>query len=187
MEPILPISLLIIGAYLSWFGTHYWKSNVKYPTDPIKSILTGGSLPATSTDTATQAELSSFITAGGSTQTPASTSTPASTGSATGQSASTNQATGKLIAAKYGWNTGTEWEDLVLLWNKESGWNNLAQNPTSTAYGIAQFLDSTWGDYGTGPKTSDPTLQITYGLMYIKGKYGDPIKAWQHEQAYNWY
>ena len=37
---------------------------------------------------------------------------------------------------------------LVALWNAESGWNPDAQNPTSTAYGIAQFLDSTWA--GTG-------------------------------------
>lgn len=32
----------------------------------------------------------------------------------------------------------------------------------STAYGIFQFLDSTWGGYGI-PKTSDPTQHGVYG------------------------
>jgi hypothetical protein len=99
--------------------------------------------------------------------------------------AKANQAIGRLLAAPYGWAAGQQWNDLVSLWNKESGWNNTAQNPTSTAYGIAQFLDTTWGPYGR--KTSDPTLQITYGLEYIKDRYGSPEAAWAHEVANNWY
>lgn len=75
---------------------------------------------------------------------------------------------------------------LLRLWNQESGWNNKAQNPTSTAYGIAQFLDSTWA--GTGfSKTSDPAIQIKAGLKYISQRYGDPNRAWAHEVANNWY
>lgn len=68
---------------------------------------------------------------------------------------------------------------------RESGYNNTAQNPTSTAYGMFQFLDSTWGSYG--PKTSNPYLQAMYGLEYIKGRYGDPSGAAAHEQQFNWY
>ena len=44
--------------------------------------------------------------------------------------------------------SGSEFTCLENLWGKESGWNPNAQNPSSTAYGIAQFLDSTWA--GTG-------------------------------------
>jgi Transglycosylase SLT domain len=75
---------------------------------------------------------------------------------------------------------------LESLWGKESGWNPNAQNPTSSAYGIAQFLDSTWA--GTGiAKTSDGYRQIDAGLIYINNRYGSPCAAWQHSQANNWY
>lgn len=75
---------------------------------------------------------------------------------------------------------------LITLWNKESGWNPAAQNPTSTAYGIAQFLNSTWK--GTGyEKTSDPYKQIDAGLSYIMGRYGSPSRALQFHLKNNWY
>jgi LysM repeat protein len=75
---------------------------------------------------------------------------------------------------------------LVALWGKESGWNPNAQNPRSTAYGIAQFLDSTWA--GTGiAKTSDGYRQIDAGLIYINNRHGSPCGAWSHFQSRNWY
>ncbi|RFU18931.1 aggregation-promoting factor C-terminal-like domain-containing protein [Geodermatophilus marinus] len=72
------------------------------------------------------------------------------------------------------------------LWGKESGWDPNAQNPTSTAYGIAQFLDSTWASTGIA-KTSDGYRQIDAGLIYIENRYGTPCAAWAHSQANNWY
>lgn len=97
-----------------------------------------------------------------------------------------NTALGQRMAAAYGW-TGSQWEALNKLWTNESGWNNTAQNPTSTAYGIAQFLDSTWPGYGT--KTSDPAGQIAAGLKYVKGRYGTPINAlnFWNNQSPHWY
>ncbi len=75
---------------------------------------------------------------------------------------------------------------LVELWQRESGWNPLAQNPTSTAFGIAQFLNGTW--QGTGvPKTTNPQQQIMAGLTYIKGRYGNPSNALAFHNAHNWY
>lgn len=44
-SPVLPISLLAAGLYLCWFGVHYWRSDVKWPTDPIKALLTGKPIP----------------------------------------------------------------------------------------------------------------------------------------------
>lgn len=88
-------------------------------------------------------------------------------------------------ASMFGW-TGPEWAATVPLIMQESGFNNVAQNPTSTAYGIFQFLNSTWGGYGI-PKTSDPTQQSIAGGRYIKARYGDPIGALSHEHNYNWY
>lgn len=115
--------------------------------------------------------------------------------SASGGSTSPGSTTGNLSgnkqivnmqAASYGWGSGAEWDALVKLINSESGFRNTAQNPTSTAYGIFQFLDNTWADYG-GTKTSDPTIQTQLGLKYIKTRYGDPIKAWAFKQSHNWY
>lgn len=45
-SPILPLALLAIGAYITWFGVHYWRSDVKWPTDPIKALLRGQDIPA---------------------------------------------------------------------------------------------------------------------------------------------
>jgi cell wall-associated NlpC family hydrolase len=109
-----------------------------------------------------------------------------SVSTAGGGSNSANQALAKKMAASmYGW-TGSQWTaGLLPLWTQESGFNAKAQNPTSTAFGIAQFLNSTWGPYG--PKTSNPGLQIKYGLEYIHDRYGNPVGAEAHEKAYNWY
>jgi hypothetical protein len=72
------------------------------------------------------------------------------------------------------------------LWGKESGWNPNAQNRSSTAYGIPQFLNSTWASTGIA-KTSDGYRQIDAGLIYIDSRYGSPCGAWAHSQSTGWY
>ena len=82
--------------------------------------------------------------------------------------------------------SGSQFSCLENLWGKESGWNPNAQNPSSTAYGIPQFLNSTWA--GTGiAKTSDGYRQIDAGLIYIDSRYGSPCGAWSHSKATGWY
>lgn len=44
--PLLPLIVTGIGVYLAWFGVHYWGSDVKWPTDPVKDVLTGKGIPA---------------------------------------------------------------------------------------------------------------------------------------------
>lgn len=85
-----------------------------------------------------------------------------------------------------GWGQ-SEYDCLVALWNKESGWNTFAHNKSSGAYGIPQSLPgskmaSAGADWATNPAT-----QITWGLGYIGGRYGTPCGAWAHSQAKNWY
>lgn len=80
----------------------------------------------------------------------------------------------------------SEFAALVTLWNKESGWDPNADNPTSTAFGIAQFLNGTWAGTGVA-KTNDPFKQIDAGLTYIKQRYGSPAKALQFHLKNNWY
>jgi hypothetical protein len=82
--------------------------------------------------------------------------------------------------------SGSEFSCLEHLWGKESGWNPNAQNPSSTAYGIPQFLDSTWAGTGVA-KTSDGYRQIDAGLIYIDNRYGSPCGAWSHSQSSGWY
>lgn len=82
--------------------------------------------------------------------------------------------------------SGGEFTCLENLWGKESRWNPNAQNPNSTAYGIAQFLDSTWA--GTGiAKTADGYRQIDAGLIYIANRYKTPCGAWAKSQSAGWY
>ena len=76
------------------------------------------------------------------------------------------------------WGRG-EWRALVSLWGKESAWDHTADNPNSTAYGIAQVL-------GTKPGTPAP-LQIEKGLEYIVHRYDKPSVAWAHWRKHKWY
>ena len=194
--PVVPVILLGTGMYLAWFGIHYWRSDVKWPTDPVKDILQGKGLPpATKTPTSDQQAIlnlfASTETGGKVIPNTGQFSGPALAGGVETGTAGQNQQIGKMLAAGYGWGSGQQWDDLVKLWNQESGWRNTAENPTSHAYGIPQALPYTKMPKAAWPPSaggrSDPTAQISWGLAYIKGRYGSPSAAWAHETSYNWY
>ncbi len=114
-----------------------------------------------------------------------SSSTSSSSGSGQVYSGS-NRDIGRQMAAARGW-TGEQWTCLEALWTKESGWNHLAENPYSGAYGIPQALPgSKMGTAGSDWATN-PATQIEWGLGYIAGRYGTPCGAWSHSEANNWY
>jgi hypothetical protein len=79
--------------------------------------------------------------------------------------------------AQYNW-TDEQLICLNKLWGKESGWNHLADNPHSTAFGIAQML---------GEDSLLVSVQIDRGLRYVEHRYGKPCLAWQFWQRNNWY
>jgi hypothetical protein len=93
----------------------------------------------------------------------------------------------QVFASMFGW-TGPQWEAATRLIMGESGFNNMAQNPTSSAFGMFQFLNPTWGGYGI-PKTSDPTQQAIAGGRYISARYGSPLGAWNawSSRSPHWY
>lgn len=102
-----------------------------------------------------------------------------------------------------------EWANskaLEQLLQHESGFRWTAQNPGSTAYGLFQFLNTTWDDWDTGVTKEQsspgyskdkPMLRVegvgwitkwkynmcVGGLNYIQKRYGTPEKAWAYWQA----
>lgn len=83
--------------------------------------------------------------------------------------------------------SGTQYRCLVVLWNRESGWNPRADNPTSSAYGIPQALPgSKMASAGSDWRTN-PITQVKWGLGYIAGRYGSPCNALGHSNSHGWY
>lgn len=102
-------------------------------------------------------------------------------------------------------------KSLEKLLQGESGFRWNAQNPSSTAYGLFQFLDTTWSGYGVTKEQASPGYMVNgkafvklqgkgwvaiwkynmcvAGLRYIKQRYGTPEKAYAFWQAQSphWY
>lgn len=100
--------------------------------------------------------------------------------------AAINEGLGQQLAASFGWGSGPQWQALNNLVQSESGWNSSATNSGSGAYGIGQFLNTTWATVGYA-KTSDPKTQILAMLTYIKLRYGNPQNAWAFHKANGYY
>jgi hypothetical protein len=197
--PVIPLLLIGTGSYFMWFGVHYWRGDLKWPSDPVKSVLQGKGLPPAST-AAPQSALLTAYEAQENSAAPAAaggTQAPVASGAA--------QNTAKLLLSKFGWAAG-ELAPLVKLWNQESGWSAAARNKSSGAYGIAQALGHGQADTGAADGTNEygaeygltaaqaqqanagsTTFQIMWGLGYIQAVYGSPSNAWAHEQQYGWY
>ena len=85
-----------------------------------------------------------------------------------------------------GWNT-TDYNAIVNIIIKESGFNPNSVNKTSGACGLFQAHPCNkaikqYPDYMTNYKS-----QIDWGIKYIKGRYGTPTKAWNFWQVHKWY
>ena len=76
------------------------------------------------------------------------------------------------------WNH-TEWKALKKLWTAESNWRHEAKNPKSTAYGIAQVLNT--------PEGTPAPQQVARGLAYIKHRYEKPSAAWSFHRKHYYY
>lgn len=71
-----------------------------------------------------------------------------------------------------------QYQCLVRLWTWESNWRANADNPTSTAFGIAQLLNE---------KSTDPYVQIRHGLRYIHARHTTPCQASRFHERKGWY
>jgi hypothetical protein len=93
------------------------------------------------------------------------------------------RALGRTIAARMG--VGNQFGAIDSIFTRESGWNPNAKNPTSTAYGIPQFLAGTRAQYPGN--WSDPAWQIQAGIKYQIDRYGSPNAANAFWNAHHWY
>ena len=68
---------------------------------------------------------------------------------------------------------------LITLWTRESRLDHFADNPKSTAFGIAQLLRE---------RSREPELQILHGLRYLSHRYrGSACRALAHSDRRGWY
>jgi hypothetical protein len=112
--------------------------------------------------------------------------TPSATASATPAASGSPQQIAQAMLGSFGWSS-SQFSCLDPLWAHESGWSVTAYNAGSGAYGIPQALPgSRMASAGPDWQTNAAT-QIRWGLEYIKGTYGSPCGAWDHEQATGWY
>lgn len=115
-----------------------------------------------------------------------SNSSPSPAYAGAGTSAGEAQAIARGMLAGYGWGDD-QFGCLVALWDRESGWNSQAYNSGSGAYGIPQALPgSKMATAGADWQTNAAT-QISWGLGYIAGRYGNPCGAWNHSESVGWY
>jgi hypothetical protein len=97
-----------------------------------------------------------------------------------------NRGLGYHLMLQFGF-AADQWQYLDALWQRESGWNHLAKNASSGAYGIPQSLPgSKMADVAPDWRTN-PETQITWGLAYIAARYDNPQGAWGHSQRFGWY
>ena len=96
------------------------------------------------------------------------------------------QSTAYGMIQSYGWGD-SQFQCLVKLWNRESGWRWNAENPYSGAYGIPQSLPASKIATAGSDWRTNAVTQMRWGLSYISGRYGTPCGAWAHSEETNWY
>ncbi|NVI86214.1 lytic transglycosylase domain-containing protein [Actinomadura sp. BRA 177] len=92
----------------------------------------------------------------------------------------------KKLMPSFGFTGDGQFGCLVKLWDRESGWNTHAANP-SGAYGIPQALPGSKMSSAGPDWRNNATTQIKWGLGYIKDRYKTPCGGWSHFQSAGWY
>jgi hypothetical protein len=201
-DVFVPVLMLGMGAYLLWFGVRYWRGQgaAVWPSYPVKSVLQGQGVPANQQASSSAASVTAYETSAIISQNTSATGSTAPAATASGSA----QNTAQMLLGQFGWGVD-QMAALIALWTRESGWNPLAKNASSGAFGIAQALghgtpgsagtdsDEYGAEYGLttaqaqAANSGSALYQILWGLGYIKSRYGSPDAAWAHEEAYGWY
>lgn len=155
------------------------------PTTPRPSATSATPRPSTTSATSSTSRTSSSTSS--STSSPSSTPPP-TTNTDLAWAQSHPRTVGQQLLTKFGFDS-SQWTCLDALWEHESGWNWAADNPYSSAYGIPQALPGTKMATAGADWLVNPATQITWGLGYIKSRYGTPCGAWAAWQSRSphWY
>lgn len=89
----------------------------------------------------------------------------------------------RQISGQKGWNAN-DWLAVISL---ESGGSMTARNPSSGAYGIAQFINGPAEYAQWGGNVNTLAGQLVAMANYIAARYGSPSAALAHEHAFHWY
>jgi hypothetical protein len=95
--------------------------------------------------------------------------------------------TGEQIARRmFPW-PASMWPAFNYVEMREAGYNLHAQNPSSGAYGVAQFINGPSEYYQWGGNPNTFAGQFAGMFNYIRSRYRNPDNAAAHERAFNWY
>ncbi len=92
----------------------------------------------------------------------------------------------QILKNRYGYGASqyTCFNNIIM---RESMWKVTARNSSSGAYGIPQALPgSKMASAGSDWRTN-PATQITWGIEYMKDRYGSPCGAWGFKSSHGWY
>jgi hypothetical protein len=139
------------------------------------------------------AAVPSAVTGGGSSDVPEDVSRNAPLASSGGRGTQGEFAGPAAMEAKVnpafrqrGWGDGDQWGATRYIVYHESSWDPESLNSSSGAFGLFQFLDSTWA--GTGiARSHDAAQQAEAGARYIKNRYTDPLGAESFWRKNHWY
>ena len=112
--------------------------------------------------------------------------TPSATASAAPAASGSPQQIARAMLGSFGWSS-SQFSCLDPLWAHESGWSVTAYNAGSGAYGIPQALPGSKMASVAADWRHNPLTQITWGLRYIRLRYGSPCGAWAHSEGSGWY
>jgi cell wall-associated NlpC family hydrolase len=177
--PVIPVVTLGIGLYLAWFGVHYWDSTTKWPTDPVKAVLTGKGIPTPTGQTSAAS---------------VATEVEAQTGGSSGATGSESGSSGFVAP---GTPTGTAIASLAQQYvGKGYAWGGPADVPGNwdcssfCSYVLGHDLGLTlpgggkYGDAGYPPHAHGPTtlnyLMFGTPVNYGKEQPGDLLVTTEH-------
>lgn len=81
----------------------------------------------------------------------------------------------------------SDWTCADAIITKESGWKVNAQNPSSSAYGLAQSLPGNKMASAGADWQTNPVTQLKWMKEYVVERYNGFCGAWAHEQSEDWY
>ena len=142
--PVLPVMIISFGAYLTWFGIHYWRTDTAWPSDPVKAVLTGKPIPVPDRSTG-EAAIKGIVAGAQS-----SGGSVTETGTAVGHSPGAGP-TAKVLTK----------EQIKALWTGNGG------SPSTANVAAAVALSESSGRTGPDVNTHNPDGGTNVGLFQL--------------------